>query len=63
MVTTAAVALPTSIHTAQQVSACLQNITGELECQTLIDQGIQQHLNGLEAAVLILGERQQASWT
>lgn len=63
MAATAAIALSTSVHTAQQVNAYFQNITDEPESQTLTDQEIQQHLNAFKAAVLFLGERQQALWT
>lgn len=60
---TAATALTVSLKTANQVQTLMSNITSDLTKQIEIDQMILSHLANLEAAILWLGESQQALWT
>lgn len=62
-VATAAVTLSKSIQIAARMNSYLQNITTELQSQTVIDQKILQCLNTLKATVTFMGERKEALWT
>lgn len=58
--TIAIAALMESIKTAYEVSSLRSNFTEGLQMQTVIDQQILAHLNALEAALLWVGEKQDA---
>ncbi|XP_059534648.1 endogenous retrovirus group K member 113 Env polyprotein-like [Myotis daubentonii] len=55
--TTAAIALTQEIHTAHFVDSLAKNVLDALGAQELIDKKIEQRLNALEEAVLLIGNQ------
>lgn len=60
MSTIAITALTESVKTAHEVSSVMSNFTEGLQMQTVIDQQILARLDALEAALLWVGEKQDA---